>query len=120
MAGLDEFGWTVNEGAKKVEPAFQPFDLEPSLPPLPNMALGDAPSQAPKEAIISPATKSLTLTGLQTPQEPAQPAFDSAAIESLVQKQVEAALSKMSREMLPEIAERLIKQEIHRLLGEGP
>jgi len=120
MAGLDEFGWTVNEGARKVEPAFQPFDLEPSLPPLPNMMLGSAPSQAPKDAVAAPATSSITLTGFEIPQDEATTAMDSAAIESLVQQQVEAALSKMSREMLPQIAERMIKQEIHRLLGEGP
>jgi CheY-like chemotaxis protein len=120
MAGLDDFGWTVNEGARKPEPAFQPFDLEPSLPPLPNMTLGSAPSQAPKDAVVTTATGSLTLTGFEIPQEPASTGIDSAAIESLVQQQVEAALSKMSREMLPQIAERLIKQEIHRLLGEGP
>ncbi len=120
MAGLDDFGWTVNEGAKKAEPAFQPFDFEPSLPPLPNMSLGGAPSQAPKEAEVASTTASLVLSGFELPTEEPKTALDSMAIESLVQQQVEAALSKISREMLPQIAERLIKQEIHRLLGEGP
>ncbi len=120
MAGLDDFGWTVNEGAKKVEPAFQPFDLEPSLPPLPNMSLGAAPSRAPTDGQLASTTGSLVLSGFDVPREEPKPAVDSLAIESLVQQQVEAALSKMSREMLPQIAERLIKQEIHRLLGEGP
>lgn len=123
MAGLEDFEWTVNEGARK-ETAFQPFDLEPSLPPLPNMMAGSQPSRAPELTHSSAADSALTprpvtLTSIEVPR-PAVSAQDSASIETLVQQQVEAVLSRMSREMLPEIAERLIKQEIHRLLGDGP
>ena len=39
-------------------------------------------------------------------------------IAQQVSQQVEAALAKMAQTLLPEIAERIIKQEIHRLLSE--
>lgn len=42
--------------------------------------------------------------------------FSPQQIELLVQKQVHEALEKMAQKMLPDIAERLIKAEIHRLL----
>ena len=35
-------------------------------------------------------------------------------------EQVDAILSQVTRERLSEIAERVIRDEIHRLLGEGP
>lgn len=39
-------------------------------------------------------------------------------LEELVQREVQKSLEKLAREILPDVAERVIKQEIHRLLQE--
>ena len=50
---------------------------------------------------------------------PATPlSLSEGQIEAMVTRQVEAILEKMARNLLPDIAEKLIKQEIHRMLSE--
>ncbi|NBU20373.1 hypothetical protein EBS43_02995, partial [bacterium] len=39
-------------------------------------------------------------------------------IESLVKQQIQSAIERITQQMLPDIAERVVKQEIHRLLSE--
>jgi CheY-like chemotaxis protein len=59
MAGIDDLGWTLNEGAKK-DLSLPAFDFEPSLPPLPKMTTGAPPSVAPMSPVApssSPAMK---------------------------------------------------------------
>lgn len=130
LAGLDEIEWTVNEGARK--DSFR--NTEPALPPLPRMMMGSSQSQVPATAaidtIIPPLPKldfedPAPVLGITPEPEPLRStmnfdALDHSKIELLVREQVEAALERMSRDLLPQIAERLIKQEIHRLLDEGP
>lgn len=142
LAGFDDFEWTVSEGARK-EDLFEPFDMEPSLPPLPRMGEGPEPSKAMDtplhestrnlEILTNPGTRiepepeplstihtsrsDLSPTGVENATVPEN---IEALLERKVREQVEETLAKMSRELLPNLAERLIKQEIHRLLSEGP
>ena len=44
----------------------------------------------------------------------------SHEIDEIVRKQVEVTLEKLAQKILPEVAERVIKQEIHRMLSEKP
>ena len=79
-----------------------------------------APARAPFEPIELPPVR--VAAPAPAPAEvPAAAALpDPAFIESLVHEQVDAILSQVTRERLSEIAERVIRDEIHRLLGEGP
>ncbi|NDD92095.1 hypothetical protein EBZ37_08425, partial [bacterium] len=101
-------------------------EFEPSLPPLPKMNLGTLEPQDSQGMSQQPETEvefNKSLTNIELPGEPTSGspmAWDEAQIESIVREKVEATLVRLSKEMLPQIAERLIKQEIHRLLGEGP
>ncbi|MBU6374621.1 MAG: response regulator [Bdellovibrionales bacterium] len=139
MAGFNEFEWSVTEGAKKESPStvaptmasmeMPSFDSEPSLPPLPRMS---SSSMEPKESdpldLMDPDAKfNKSLTNIELPEKAStgspmmvDEVKMEALVEKLVQERVEAALAEISKEMLPQIAERLIKQEIHRLLDEGP
>ena len=57
------------------------------------------------------------------PSQPAEPqtyALPTDELEALVRQQIEEAIQKISREMRPQSAERILKQEINRLLNEVP
>jgi CheY-like chemotaxis protein len=132
MAGLDDLDWRVSEPPRKEMPAFD-------LPPLPAMAESLAPpSLTPPSKVVSnvmgsdagSAYFSPHLDDDLPPPVPAQPieaaqqheayAVPTDELEALVRQQVEAALLKVSKEMLPQLAEKILKQEINRLLNEVP
>ncbi len=50
----------------------------------------------------------------------ATPAFDPAMVETIVRNQLEEILRGLTSKSLPEIAERVIKEEIHKLLSQSP
>lgn len=66
-----------------------------------------------------PTPPSLEKENSNLPAEPASPALSAEMIEKMVREQVEASMKGLIQKQLPEIAERLIKQEIHRLLSES-
>jgi two-component system cell cycle response regulator len=130
MSGLDDFDWTVNDsGLKppssladdggtsfqvrdKVEkptermPEF--FEAPPHLPSRPHTPQSHA-------SFNSPGSSSGSSSG---------PSVSAHEVEEMVRRQVqlglEAALENMARKILPEVAERIIKAEIHKLLNEKP
>ncbi len=86
------------------EPA--PFAPQPPQPGSPAFAYHSAPETAPPFSFDAPSTS--------------EPTYTSAQVESLVQKQVEEALLRMSHTLLPELAEKIIRQEIRRMLSDQP
>lgn len=129
MAGFEDLDWSVNETARKDqhrdqhrdqkdhhEPSYTGIELAPDLsspglpplPPLPHEAPLSAPSAAASAYYQPPIEpESGNIAGLQ-------------GLEGVVRQQVEEAVLKATRELLPQIAERVIKAEINRLLNEVP
>ena len=129
MSGLDDFHWSVNEDGKKElplnEPALKPhpqladtgsssFSFDPDRPPekikesYGNLPLTPPPAQEKRSSSHASAS-------------PAQVApLSSTDVEDAVRKHLENTLERMAQKMLPEIAEKVIKKEIHRLLSEIP
>lgn len=144
MSGLDDFDWSMNEQARKEEPLLPPpgkglsdfgdstfrFDapLDPpspgraeELPPLPTFdppPAPDSPAYSYHSAPETVAPFSFEAQSTPEPQTLAEPQWDASRVEELVQQQVQAALEKMTRQLLPEIAERIIRQEIRRMLSD--
>lgn len=116
ISGMNDFEWNVNDPAMKPLPNMMQdkgshFDIEPPPPPGSSFNM---PEFKPENAESSESSaKSLfkapppQMGGLSTPD-----------FETLVERQVEAALARMAQKLLPEIAEKLIKQEIHKMLKE--
>ena len=146
-AGAESFDWTMNESAAtkaKTPITLSPTNLaisepdlsmtEPKLPPLPAMEMEDFTprstqvhfAQQPFDVPTSSFAATLPFDSGQVTQafEPARISegaisnVDSLEIERLVRRQVEETLHRMAKQLLPEIAEKLIKQEIHRILSE--
>lgn len=139
MAGLDDLDWSINEpSAGKGQPAMSPPGV-PGLPPL--AGLGSGPTLAPPSSITASSAPSRAasayfenplsqgIAGLgddlppPVPSLPAEPqtyALPTDELEALVRQQIEEAIQRVSRDLLPQIAERIIKQEINRLLNEVP
>jgi CheY-like chemotaxis protein len=86
------------------EPA--PFAPQPPQPGSPAFAYHSAPDTAPPFSFDAPSAP--------------EPTYTSAQVESMVQKQVEEALLRMSHTLLPELAEKIIRQEIRRMLSDQP
>lgn len=92
---LDDFQWSVSEPSLKPPPAIlESFEKE--SPPL--------------ELIPPPPPV--------TPTPSFSPPLNQEEIERLVKEQVQIALEQMAQKLLPEVAERVIKAEIHRMLSE--
>jgi CheY-like chemotaxis protein len=86
------------------EPA--PFAPQPPQPGSPAFAYHSAPETAPPFSFDAPSAP--------------EPTYTSAQVESMVQKQVEEALLRLSHTLLPELAEKIIRQEIRRMLSDQP
>lgn len=126
MSGLDDFQWSVADSGKKrlpaEEPAIEPmprhadtgstnFSFDPDHPPASRIkeAYGDLPLTPP------PPQNHGAASG---PGEVA--AVSPTDVEDAVRKHLESTLERMAQKLLPEIAEKVIKKEIHRLLTEIP
>jgi two-component system, cell cycle response regulator len=133
MSGLDDFDWTVNDSGLKPpsslgddggtsfqirDKAEKPtermpefFEAPPHLPPRPSHTpQSHASFNSPGN---SPGSSSGSSSG---------PSVSAHEVEEMVRRQVqlslESALENMARKILPEVAERIIKAEIHKLLNE--
>lgn len=131
-AGMNDYQWSVNE--LSIKPPSEDFDKEkPSFSldhSLENALEHDGIESPPDFIAYSPPSSDLaasnsTLTPhlaahLETDLEAKYQKDDSfdKRVEQQIQKQIEIALSKIAKDLLPEIAEKLIKKEIHRLLSE--
>ncbi len=139
MTGLDDFEWNVSESARKSSPAAAQitppppprllgentysklmYENEPSLMPPPSLFNGENESHGDSSNAASayhsapehePPTHSQ-----QAPEASALPVTD-AQMQEIIGRHVEAALEKMAKKMLPDIAERIIKEEIHKMLN---
>jgi CheY-like chemotaxis protein len=114
----EEFDWTVNEPS--IKPPSSMADLGGSSfhvgpdspetpPPLPQMA-----SQLPGEPGESGDSR-------DNDEHQDHTKFSFAGdqnLEEIVRRQVQETLEKMTRQILPEVAERVIKAEINKLLNE--
>lgn len=139
MSGLDDFEWNIHESGKK-EPSLPPlpalsdlgdsnFDLDAPLADATrheSSAEHDLP-----EHLTEDYTQDFTvdITGsnfLPSPGAPHSDAsqtsleaqVDPSQLEAMVSRELHSTLEKMAQKLLPEIAEKIIKQEIHRLLKE--
>ena len=100
---------------------------EPSLEPHSQFAdLGKAgfnfsPDHPPEKMKAAYGDLPLTPPPNKNPSSPAQVApVSSSDVEDAVRKHLEHTLEQMAQKMLPEIAEKVIKKESHRLLSEIP
>lgn len=137
MSGLDDFQWSVSEPSLKppasmldtgdttfqIDPPNQdappPFQPEPSL---------DLDARADEPAIHVPPQLGPDFSGAASPsdfyREPTPPAGAMAAslshaqMEELIRKELRETFQRMAEKILPELAEKVIKQEIHRMLSE--
>lgn len=104
MSGLDDLGgWNINE-SKKASPSLPEMFSEEKHKPLPPFSSSLTQYESP------------TATDLAPPPAPAHDLPSTAEIEEMVDKQVRAQLEEMMKRAIPDIAERVIKQEIKRLL----
>lgn len=120
MSGLDDFQWSVQETSLRTPP--NPAEDEPLLPPPPR-GTGGAGSAAGKPREISLDEISPPIPPIPSMQQSAaspQLSLSSQEMEEIIRREVEASLERFARKILPEMAEKVIKQEIHRLLSEQP
>lgn len=125
MSGLDDLGgWNINESAKGPASGIPDIFSQDSGIPVSSQPMHSTP--APTQSTLShysrtPAPSSFTPTPSYStaPSQPAPPPVElpsTAEIEEMVEKQVKAQLEEMMMRAIPDIAERVIKQEIKRLL----
>ena len=144
ISGMDDFQWSVNEPSlrplpnisetRNQPPAFPGNLPPPPLPPIPGFP--EIPqNESEDHSEESPASYSSPFHDMPAPPDfelqtepeaplPAvgspYPPYSKGELESLIQIQVQEMLQKMTQTLLPDIAEKLIKQEIHKMLsGEG-
>jgi CheY-like chemotaxis protein len=71
-----------------------------------------------------PEERSFSAQAVSAPRVPqadsSTNAVDSTALEALVREQVRKSIQDMAQGLLPDIAERIIKEEIHRMLNQPP
>jgi CheY-like chemotaxis protein len=115
MSGLDDLGnWDIAENKKLPQPSASDINFfsDPvgeATPTIPALSGGFTDAEIERTSSFQ-SPRSL-------PSESEMTAIPSTAeIEELVEKQVKAQLEEMLRRTIPDIAERVIKQEIKRLL----
>ena len=108
MSGLDEYQWSVNEMGKSGlsdEPALPPSSLI-EAPEFKKEAFGDLPITPPPSKQEAP---SVAVSPLSTSE-----------VEEALRKHLGNTLEQMAKKILPEIAEKVIKQEIRKMLSDHP
>ncbi|MCM2321715.1 MAG: response regulator [Oligoflexia bacterium] len=113
MSGLDDFEWSVQEPSLKPPPAMltpdtSNFSLEN---PTPAAAAYHAAPEEPAELPPPIAPAPPPMRAATTPLRPAAPPANQD-IEAMVRNEIQ--------KMLPELAEKLLKEEIRRMLSERP
>lgn len=115
MSGLDDFQWSIQEGSLKSEK----LDEEPVLPPpvresaRPTLPLTPPPPRIPETLEPMESLEPAAVSGPRLSVSPEE-------MEALIRKEVQASLEQFARKILPEMAEKVIKQEIHKLLSDQP
>ncbi len=124
----DDLAWSVTEPTLKPHPGllddgdvhFPLNEFTSSNIPTPPVSREKSKrtAAAAQEAAATPSPRAESPLVKRKTEAPAGANSAVQNIDALVKEQVESALLKMAQTMLPEIAERVIKQEIHRLLAE--
>jgi CheY-like chemotaxis protein len=126
MSGLNQHDWGMIEPGKVEEPAVQEAPVMPARPRM-------EPAQQARPPEVSP----YDLTApIEVPSSMAvQPSFSVAEVEAIVKAEVARVLEEMhfqiqdrinhemkqvSEEIIPNLAEKIIKEEIHKLLTNQP
>lgn len=85
-------------------------ETEWSVPPMPQFSMPEFSATSSINSLDIPPPP---------PETPSPgPLLSQAEIEALITQQVQAALEKMTKTFIPNLAEKLIKEEIHKLLSE--
>lgn len=92
-------GWGIEEPLKKSEDPFPPLEKTPQR---------EQKSHSKQPQRLS--TPTTALGGFETPE------FDKAELDALVAKKVEERIADLARRAIPDIAEKVIKSEIRKLL----
>jgi two-component system cell cycle response regulator len=98
-SGLDDFSWSVSESSIK--------SLDRPPPP-PLSRSSNPPSMLPPAPPRDSGAAAISGSNLVSREE----------LEGIVKKQVEESIAHLTQQILPEIAERLLKEEIHKILNE--
>lgn len=135
MGSGDELGWSVQEHLLKpppqlsdlgdstfpISPPPQPpqrFDsLASSQPPPRQNPVSPAHQPGPPPAAVAPEPDPAPP---RLPTEDQSPALFTEQMQDTIRQEVAETLQKMVQDVLPEIAERIIKQEIRRMLSDQP
>lgn len=113
MAGLDDFEWSVQEPSLKPPAGFtDTADSDFSLP----ASEGFSPPPPPIE-VSAAVSNDLEF---EPPAAVKQPIPEVKVSEESIRIEVERVLQGMVKKLLPDIAERLVKEEIRKLLNEQP
>lgn len=113
----DAFEWSVQE--PKLKPSVSPRNEAPEVP----FPLEDMDSYSLKNYPSLPLPTELPpLPSLQPSQTTLAEAMaiSEKEIEKMVSERVEEALRKITQGILPGVIEKIVKEEIHRLLSEQP
>lgn len=124
MSGLDDFQWNINEPSLKppsslTEPGDSTFHLEPA----PGMPVFEPapPSEAPADLRTFDFNEAETISASGVAPSMAA-GISRDEIEEMIKKHLQAAIEEalkgFAKETLPNVAEKVIKAEIHRLLSE--
>jgi CheY-like chemotaxis protein len=126
MRGLEDFQWSVSEPSLKPLPSMMDnggsnFEITPPPGPesieLSHLSSMEEMIEAPPFFNTPAEIPPLPSRDLPAPAA-AVPAVSEAQIEAMVRSQVQVTIERLAQKLLPEVAERVIKQEIHRLLSE--
>jgi CheY-like chemotaxis protein len=118
LSGFDDGGWGIMEPALTPTPESQPSHAQQHhAPQHQHMAIDDV---IPMEPIANSMSEMTDYSNLQ-PSEPShQQTFDRSEVEAMVRTEVERVLSQIAAREFPLLAERVIREEIHKLLSNPP
>ena len=144
MTGVDNYEWSVQESAlqsdpapsflgentlagfQKSEPQFQsvsaPFDIGDSNFPLEESEKSyydNAPFESPSAPPPGPSAPPPFRTSVDSNPNSVLP-ISTDQMDKIIREQLQATLERMASKVLPEMAEKIIRQEIHRMLSDPP
>lgn len=117
MSGLDNYQWNVSEPGKL------PHESDPELaPPTRISEMGGVTLNVHEQALQAQAKAKAPPAFGQKPSgiQSHAPAADRDQVASIVRNELEDSIRQLARQLLPEIAERVIKEEIHKMLSNPP
>lgn len=134
LSGMEDSEWSIDDHSIRENTSSEPQTMgdetmigiqyqEPTLPPTENMKSTDdfeitpPPFQQNFETSI-PLSSQSTFTKEETEAETI--GLSSHELEKIISQQVQEKLENVLQRILPDIAERVIKEEIHKLLSDPP